>query len=104
MTTISNNDIARAIYLASKDKQGPLQSLVFSKVASFLARRHLLGRVSEILLQFKKILNYETGSIVAKVSSSVKLQEQDKKDISHILHKRYTSPRVSIEESIDAKL
>jgi len=104
MTKISNNDIARAIYLASKDKSSSEQSLFFSKVIQFLVRRRLLPKAKDILLRLNKIINDDEGRVIARVSSREELSETIKKELTHSLAKRYSSKEVVLVSSLDEKL
>jgi F-type H+-transporting ATPase subunit delta len=102
MATISNNDIARAIYIASKEEIPKEQ--FFKKTVQFLTRRRLLGRTSGILLSLEKIVNQEEGRVVAKVSSKNKLSEKIKKELEHHLSKRYSGKKIALVENLDEKL
>lgn len=104
MTTLSNNDIAQAIYLTSKDKTGHELALSLKNVVSFLHRRRLLNKSEEILFSLNKIINDEKGVKIAKVSSANKLHEQNKKEIIHLFKKRYLAKDVIIEEKIEENL
>ena len=104
MATLSNNDIAEAIYLSSKDKSAGEQSLVISKITQFLFRKRLLYRAPEILSCLDKIINYKEGKVVAKVSSKEKLSENTKRDITHILKQRYSAQHIILTENLDEKL
>jgi len=102
MTTISNNDIARAIYLASKEEN---QGGHFSpKVVQFLAHRRLLPKAPDILLRLDKIINKEEGIIVVKISSKNYLHEKIKKELIDILEKRYKGKSILLKENIDQGL
>ena len=102
MTTISNNDIARAIYLASKEE---MEGGHFSpKVVQFLARRRLLPKAPDILLRLNKIINNEEGIVVVKISSKTHLQEKIKKEVIEILQKRYKGKSIFLKENIDQGL
>jgi F0F1-type ATP synthase delta subunit len=104
MTTISNNNIARAIYSATKGKNDAEQSLIFSKVIQFLFRRRLLSKAPDILLHLNKIINGEEGRIVAKISSRDNLNEKIKRELAHALTKRYSAKEVVLSEVLDEKL
>jgi F0F1-type ATP synthase delta subunit len=73
MATTSHNDIALAIYTASKDKQGTEVSLFVDNVLKFLIRKRLISQSSDILKKLEKISNKEEGIIVATISSSKKM-------------------------------
>ncbi len=104
MTTLSNNDIARAIYLVSKDKTHTELHDVNNKVIRFLARRRLLSKTGDILERLDKIINHENEKIVAKVLSVRKLREELKKELIFFLKKRYKVKEVILIETIDEKL
>lgn len=104
MATISNNDIAKAIYLATKGKTVAEQSVFSKNIVSFLSRRHLLSKSEAILAQLGRIINFEKGIIEAKVMSAKKLDEKTKKGLTHVLMERYSAKDVTIEERIDEKL
>ena len=103
-TTHSNNNIARAIYLASKDKPKAEQILIFKKVAKFLFRRQLLTRVPDILLQLGRVINVEENRIIAKASSFRKLDQEEKSHLEHLLKRRYGAKEIYMLETIDEKL
>lgn len=104
MATLSNNDIARAIYLVSKDKTHPELREINSKIIKFLARRRLLSKSPDILERLNKIINQEAGRIVVKVQSARKLKEEIKKELTIFLKKRYKAKEVVLKEELDEKL
>lgn len=104
MSNISNNDIARAIYLASKDKPHSEQASLSKQTVEFLARKHLLGKSEDILARLEKIIHAENGVVVAKVSTAQRLSTKEKHDLGHILAKRYSAKEVKLEEHIDERL
>jgi len=104
MATLSNNDIARAIYLVSKDKTHTELHDINNKVVKFLARRRLLSKTEDILERLDKIINHESGKIVVKVLSARKLKEELKKELIFFLKKRYKAKEVILTETIDEKL
>jgi len=104
MTAISNNNIAKAIYAATKGKTHGEQSIVFPQIVSFLARRRLLSKSSDILSRLNKIINDDEGKVIARVSSVEKMTEASKKEITHSLSKYYGGKTVILEERLDPKL
>ncbi len=104
MTVILNNDIARAIYLVSKDKSRAEQSVIFGKIVKFLFKKRMLSKASGILSRLNVIINKEEGRIVAKVSSAKKLDHQPKTHLEHILKKRYAAKEIFLDENLDEKL
>ena len=104
MGNISNNDIAQAIYLNSKDKTGHELSLSLKNVVNFLHRRRLFNKSKDILLKLNKIINKDKGILIVIVKSSEKLHGKEKEEIEHLLKKRYHAHEVLLEEHIDEKL
>lgn len=104
MTTISNNDIAQAIYLVSKDKTETELRNVNDKIIKFLSRKRFLSKSSDILERLEKIINYENKKIIVKVSSAKKLKEELKEELAFFLKKRYKIEKVIFIEEIDEKL
>ena len=104
MSTLSNNDIARAIYLVSKDKKDSELKNINKKIAEFLARKRLLSKTPDILERLDKIINNENGRIVVKVSSAIKLHEKSRKEMMPFLKKRYGGKEIVFKEKVDEKL
>ena len=104
MTSISNNDIARAIYLSSKDKSPSEMHQVHEKVINFLVRRRLISKSSSILLELKKIINSEHGIVPANVFSAHRLHEKKEKNLVHFLKKRYSAKEVALNPVLDKPL
>jgi F-type H+-transporting ATPase subunit delta len=101
MAKVSNNDIARAIYLATKGKTGGELSSTLKKVVTFLANKRLLSKNVEILSLLKNIINKESGIVTAKISSVEKLSHKTKEDLTHYFKKRYKASEVILEEKIE---
>lgn len=104
MNTALNNNMAQAIYLATKDKTQAEQSLFFKKVVQFLSRKRLLQESKDILLRLEKIINKEEERVVAKVLSKNILSVETKKEIIKSLTKRYSAKEVILLENLDTKL
>jgi len=104
MATISNNDIARAIYLVSKDKTPIEFQDINHKVAQFLNHRRLLSKSKDILERLEKIMNKENNRIVVNVSSVKKLEEKIKKELTSILKGRYRAKEAVLVEKLDTTL
>lgn len=104
MATISNNDIAQAIYVSSKDKTGNELVTSLKDIVNFLHRRRLLNRSKDVLLKLNKIINKEKGILTVKISSATKLHEHEKEDIKVLLKKRYHAHEVLLEEHLEEKL
>ncbi len=104
MAALSHNDIARSIYLATKDKTDAEQSVILKRTVELLARKGLLSKAQVILGSLKKIINSEEGVVEARVSSPEKLSERSKTEIWQALSRRYSGKTVSIVENIDTSL
>ena len=104
MTAISNNDIARAIYLSTKDKQASELSHLFPKITQFLYRKRLLSEAPDILSRLDKMIDKGEGRVVATISSREPLHENIKKEIAHILKEKYSAQKVLLVENINEKL
>ncbi len=104
MTIISNNDIARAIYLVSKGKSQGEQVDISQRIVKFLFKKRLLSKASLILSQLRKVVNQEEGRVVARVSSAEKLGHKDKINIEHSLKKRYFAKEIILSENLDQRL
>ncbi|MFA5936982.1 MAG: F0F1 ATP synthase subunit delta [Candidatus Paceibacterota bacterium] len=104
MATISNNDIANAIYLLSKDKRKEELPAVFKKITEFLNRRRLLSRAGDILEKLDKIINLKEEKIIVKVSSAKKLNEKVKQELSLFLRKRYKVKEILFVEKLNENL
>ena len=104
MTSISNNNIAHAIYLASKDKTHAEQSLIFQKVIQFFVKKRLLPKVPDILSYLNKIINEDQNKILAKMSTKEILSQSKKRELTHFLSKHYGGKTIILEESLNEKL
>lgn len=104
MKAISNNEIAKAIYLSTKDKSGSQLHEAIQNVLKFLSRKRLLSKSKEILEILKRIINQEEGIMVAKVTSASKLDHGAKEDLKHSLKKRYKAKEILLEEKLNEKL
>jgi ATP synthase F1 delta subunit len=104
MATLSNNNIARAIYLSLKDKNEGEQALFFKKITQFLFRKRLSSQAPDILARLDKIMNEADGRIVVKIWSGESLGENIKKEIADILKERYAAQKIVFVENLDKKL
>ena len=104
MASISNNNIAEAIYLELKDKNENEQSSVFPKIVKFLVKKRLLNKAPDILNRLGKIINKEKGVVVAKVSSRDSLDEKTKQELKNSLAKRYSAKEIDLILNTDEKL
>ncbi|MEK7588213.1 MAG: ATP synthase F1 subunit delta [Patescibacteria group bacterium] len=101
MATLSHNDIAQAIYMASKDKKGHELSDIVHSTVKFLAKKRLISKSESILNKLEKFSNKEDGILIAKIVSVKYLGEDSKKDIASILKQKYNAKKVLFEEVED---
>lgn len=104
MATLSNNDIARAIYLASKGKSETGLNEFNKKIVRFLFRKKLLNKSSDILERLEKIIHREEEKIKVKLTSAKKLEEGVRNKIKEFLKKRYKVKEIILEEMLDDRL
>ena len=104
MATVSNNNIARAIYLAVKDKHTTEQHTVIKNVVNFLFRRRMLSKSKNILQSLNNIVNHANGVVEVKIWSKYKLSHDHKDHLEKILKKRYGDKEFIFLEYLDDKL
>lgn len=110
MAILSNNDIARAIYLVLKDNHLEARppsggkASKYDRIVKFLYRKRLLFKASLILSQLKKIINKEEGIMTVKITSMKKLSREAKEKLAHLLKKKYSAKNIILEEKLDGKL
>ena len=102
MATLSNKDIANAIYGFLKDKNGSRDA--FREVVKFLQKKRLLGRSKAILESLRRVVNEEEGELEAEVQSVRSLPDKNKKEISEFLKRKYGAKQLILKESLDEKL
>jgi F-type H+-transporting ATPase subunit delta len=104
MATISNNQIAQAIYLASIDVGSRDQKDFLKNIVNFLSKKKWLARSSEILEKLEEIVNRAEDRLMVKVESAVKLDEKTKISILHSLKHKYKVKDVALREVVDDRL
>ncbi len=104
MATLSNNDIARAIYLVTKDKKESELHNAYGKIIKFLSHKRLLSKSKDILERLDKIIDHENERITVKVLTKEKLKEGIKKELIFFLRGRYGVKEVILKESLNEKL
>jgi F-type H+-transporting ATPase subunit delta len=104
MATISNNQIAQAIYLASLDAGSRDQKVFLKNIVNFLSKKKLLSRSSLILEKLEETVNKGEDRLMVKVGSAVKLDEKTKISILHSLKHKYKVKEVALKEVVDDRL
>ena len=106
MATLSNNTIARAIYLSSQ-KDGVQAREFYPSVIQFFSKKHLWPRVPAILSELEKVANEDHRTLSVRLKSSEHLPEETKHNLARALKKRYgekVAEKVVFQEQIDPKL
>ena len=104
MATISINNLARAIYESSHDKEGKELDVVTKKAVSLISKKHLLSKSKEIITQLEKIIDKKEEVVRAKISSKDKIDKKILSEIEDIIKKRYKAKNTVLEFNIDPKL
>jgi len=104
MIITSNNDIARAIYLVSKDKTNEELDIINNRIVKFLVRKRLFSKSKNILEQLNKIIDRENERFVVKIFSAQKLTERLKKELILFFKERYQVEEIVLMETLDEKL
>jgi F-type H+-transporting ATPase subunit delta len=104
VANISNNDIARAIFLTTKGKTGSELGNALRNSVKFLAQKRLLSKSGEIIASLEKIVNEESNTIVAKVATQRRLDHKELLALKHLLKERYKAHEVILKEQVDQRL
>ena len=89
MATISINNLARAIYESSKDKEGAELTRLIENTTNFLSEKHMLGKAPQILESLEKIIDKDAGIVRARISSKEKLDKKMGGEIEDLIKKKY---------------
>lgn len=103
MANLSYNDIARAIYMGSKNKDNQEMSLFVDNTVKFLTRKKLLSKSKNILDKLEALMNKDKGLIKARVSTAEKMTDIFKKDLNLFLLKKYNAKEVEMTEVVDSQ-
>lgn len=104
MATISVNNLARAIYESSKDKDAKDLDIVSKKIIDLILKKHLMSRSKEILVKLEKLVDKNEEIIRVRVSSRAKLEKEIINEIEDFIKKRYKAQNTVLEFKIDPKL
>ncbi len=100
MSTLSNKNIAEAIYLSLKESS---DKVALSKVVNFLIKRKLFTKSKNILKELEILENKEKGILKVKIYTAVPLKDDFKKKLSSALLNKYKVKSILFEEKIDKK-
>lgn len=104
MAKFSTNNIAHAIYAATKDKEGKDLDVVIKNTAQMLKNKHLLSRSPDILKKLEEIIDKENGIVKAEVHSKEKLSKKMTEEVGELIRKRYKAKEIMIYHTEDKKL
>ncbi|MDD3693895.1 MAG: F0F1 ATP synthase subunit delta [Candidatus Pacebacteria bacterium] len=104
MTTISNNDIAEAIYASTKGKTGKELDECVIRSVKLLREHKLLSQSDIILSKIQKLIDDNEGITRVKVISHQALKPSTRKDLSKALKEKYQTKEVVLEEIISSEI
>lgn len=104
MSSISHNNIARAIYASFQGKSEAEQTEVSRKVVDFLDKKRLLSKAPMILAKLNQIINEEEGRMEAKVYTARAMSENARKELESAIGKKYGGKQIIIKEHLDEKI
>lgn len=104
MAKFSNNEIANAIYLGAKGKEGEKLSLFMQDVIKFLVQKKLFSKSEEIIRELEKVHDKENGVLKVNLSTKNKINDSFKKELIDILSKKYKVEKILLKENIDESI
>jgi len=104
MATLSNNDIAKTIYLVTKDKTDAELPFVVNDIVKFLSKKRLMSKTKDIILKLQNIINKENNTVSVKISSAKKLDDRVKRELIESLKHRYSAKEIILIESFNESL
>jgi F-type H+-transporting ATPase subunit delta len=104
MTKISINNLARAIYESTKNREGDILDELIKNSAILIKEKHLLGKTDQILKALEKIIDNEEGRVKAKVSTKSKIPEKLKDKIGEFIKDRYKAKETILTYNEDSSL
>ena len=104
MATISINNLARAIYESSKNKDGAELDAVSKKIINLILKKHLMSRSKEILNILEKLVDKNEEVVRVTVSSRAKLEKGITDEIEDFIKKRYKAKNTVLEFNVNPKL
>ena len=104
MAIVTNNDIAKAIFLSSKGKSKEDFPVFSKRIVQFLDKKRLLSKAPDILNKLENIINMSEGRVVTKVWSARELNHKTKQELKSFLEKYYKAKEVVLIEKLNEKL
>jgi F-type H+-transporting ATPase subunit delta len=104
MATISINNLARAIYESSDEKDGAHLDTVTRNAVLLIKEKHMMGKSNEILSVLTKIIDRNEEVVRAKISSKTKMEKKFIDEIEEYIKKRYKAKNTILEFKVDESL
>ncbi|MEI6660391.1 MAG: ATP synthase F1 subunit delta [bacterium] len=104
MATVSTKNLAQAIYESSLGKSGRELDAVVENSVRMIASRNMIGKSTDILTQLQLIMDKDTKTVRATITSSHFLSKKNTDIIEKELKKRYTAEQVELTMKEDEKL
>lgn len=104
MSKTSINNLARAIYESSLDKDDRELDVLVKDTVKLLSQKRLLGKSKELLLKLEKIVDKNEEVVRAKVSTRNKTDKKQIDEIEELIKKRYKAKNAVLEFKTDEKL
>ena len=97
MTKISPKNIAEAIYVSTKGKSGSSLEKILKQSVKILSEKHMLGKSEEVLSALQNIIDKETVTVRAKITTAIKISSEQKKKLEHEVKERYKAKAIVSE-------
>lgn len=104
MAKISNNNIANAIYIGMKNREGQDLDLFIQNIIKFLVRKKVISKYKDIISKLQNLIDKENGLLKVKITSTEALSDSTKKELENVLLARYKAKSLIFNENIDNSL
>lgn len=104
MSKTSINNLARAIYESSLDKDDKQLDVLVKDIVKLLSQKRLLGKSKELLLKLEKIVDKNEEVVRAKISTRNEADKKQTDEIEELIKKRYKAKNAVLEFKTDKKL
>ncbi len=104
MATISINNLARAIYESSLDKNDVELQTISRDIVNLISEKHLMNKSEDILDKLQILVDKNEDTVRAKISSKEKINEKTKNEIEEFIKKRYKAKNIILTFENNDKL
>lgn len=104
MSKTSINNLARAIYESSLNKDDKQLDVLVKDTVKLLSQKRLLGKSKELLLKLEKIVDKNEEVVRAKISTRNEVDKKEINEIEELIKKRYKAKNAVLEFKTDKKL